>query len=341
MRHTSMQFSRRRRNRPRRWRPGYRRLVFWIVTMTASGSILLVTATSAVSSTQAGGNDLSFIEDQLNGQVDGVLGDLENQVSGFLDDIAGGLTSNLSGLVGGVFGNLGGAGGFLGQLISPIESLVTDKIGFYQDFLEDELGNLLGGVSLDHLFGGGGSDDSGLEFGTMGLPDLSSAPFLETILKDSQKGVAGDIQESDRYAINPVALSASLENEAERMQVRMLSGALLSAEGQDNTVTQIAETQAILEVVDGLATGAQEMDVTQDVMKAYTAVEANQAALAADQVTELIQLRQQVAANGVVAANISEGIDEMNRAARSESMAATSVLLRTASTFYLPDSVED
>ena len=80
------------------------------------------------------------------------------------------------------------------------------------------------------------------------------------------------------------------------------------------------------------------MDVTQDVMKNLTAMVASQSTLESGNYAQTMLIHQQLSANGVVEANISEAVDETNRARHAEAMAGAAALKRAASGMYLPGS---
>jgi hypothetical protein len=179
-----------------------------------------------------------------------------------------------------------------------------------------------------------------------------SAPIVETILGkalgtqwDKLKTTAGSEQpnpyqvrtaESSTGAgvltMSPIIRQRDLANLYDQEIARSMSALLLGEEGQKRLESETERTSGLVESSQAgtqqaqqLAQEAQNLGVTQDVMKQNARIQAQiasllneQTQLTADNHTALLQLQQLQGMLTQLAANTSEGIDETNRRARLE-----------------------
>lgn len=142
----------------------------------------------------------------------------------------------------------------------------------------------------------------------------------------------------DHFNSNPIALKNSLTNEAERTLAKGIGATVLSQEGQAAMKQDMEAANQTLTAIGQKNQEAQQMDVTQDVMKNLTAIITQQSQLQTGSYIQLMSLRQQEAATNQLLANISEALDETNRRAHSEAMSNAVRVMHQASGIYLPGS---
>lgn len=226
----------------------------------------------------------------------------------------------------------------------------------FEQILSDVFGNVFGGGEQpwDEHWGAsgqpelGGSDDRNFDIpdvitGALGIPDIiqnHKAIFDQATGHARQGTPAAGIQRADRFNLNPIPLAQSLQFMEDRAQNNGMAATVLSSEGQTAMKQEMEAATVTLQQIQAKAQEAQGMDVTQDVMKNLTALQANQSALIGGSYSQLMALRAQEAANNVVTSNISESLDEDNRARHAESMTAADHVLRTSAGFYLPGLVK-
>lgn len=316
---------------------------------------------------QVGGAIGNRIGGQLGNQVGDQIGNqISNRVGGFIDNKVGGAISDKLGGFGSIASGLFGGGNHasLPRFLSPFESTIDRYIGVAQNFILGEIGDLLGSIfhrnrdasaadaqSSVPNFGDkqvNPSKNGGFDIGTLGIvkPGKMGLPDFEKIKKDIQDKTLGGIngeataaaQQSDRFNVNPIALTRSLASERDRTLAKTLSAQVLSDEGQAAMDEERQAAALTLESIQAKAEESQSMDVTQDVMKNLTAMVASQSTLESGNYAQTMLIHQQLSANGVVEANISEAVDETNRARHAEAMAGAAALKRAASGMYLPGS---
>jgi hypothetical protein len=174
----------------------------------------------------------------------------------------------------------------------------------------------------------------GVKTGALGLPDIiATHQSLDQIAKGMNQAQAKAL---DQFNINPIAVAYSAKAEADRVANKGVATTVIGTQGQQQMKAEAENASKVLDTIQVLNTDAQKKDVTQDVMKNLSAMSYGQASLSAGSYAELMGLRQQTAANSVVTANISEGIDESNRRDHAERMGAAISVLNAAGSTYLP-----
>lgn len=308
---------------------------------------------------------INDVTQQVMGQIDGVIADVMGPVNAQIDQVLGQVTGIIDETIGNVLGDLD-----LGSIIPDLGSVIPDLGGVIPD-----LGGLGG---LGDLFGGGGDDGvesaydplaSGgnevaganfevslpsitepyagmvpIELGALNLPDLGGirTKFREAAMIGATDGSPNpELQGADRFSTNPEVLATSLSNEVEREGIRSISESVLSADGQ---TAMKEEQEGAKETLDGimeLASDAQELDVTQDIMKNLTAMQAQDSVIDTGLYRQTMETRQQLAANGMAIAQASEALDEGQRARRAERMGSVAQMQAAASLFSMPGSGEE
>lgn len=300
---------------------------------------------------------INDVTQQVMGQIDGVIADVMGPVNAQIDQVLGQVTGIIDETIGNVLGDLD-----LGNIIPDLGGVIPDLGG-------------LGGLS--DLFGGGGDDGvesaydplaSGgnevagakfevslpsitepyagmvpIELRALNLPDLGGirTKFREAAMTGATDGSPNpELQGADRFSTNPEVLATSLSNEVEREGIRSISESVLSADGQ---TAMKEEQEGAKETLDGimeLASDAQELDVTQDIMKNLTAMQAQDSVIDTGLYRQTMETRQQLAANGMAIAQASEALDEQQRARRAERMGSVAQMQAAASLFSMPGSGE-
>jgi hypothetical protein len=137
---------------------------------------------------------------------------------------------------------------------------------------------------------------------------------------------------------SPVVQERDLANLYDQESARAIAAPVLGQQGKtwleeeaERTAGLIESTQTGAAQVQQMATEAQGLGVTQDVMKRSAEIDAaiaslltNQTQLTADNRATLLQLQQLQGVQAQIAANTSEGIDEANRRDRLERQVAIS-----------------
>lgn len=291
---------------------------------------------------QAGGTFAGGAGSAIENQAKDALGNV-------ISDQLGNWTGEIGGVVGDLFGNVGGSG-FGGDLLRTVLMPVQGILMNYLNTYSDQFANLIRFALGEDLFPAqaGGAEGGGA--GAMGdliegvIGPLNIADFLklhknidEQVAQGGANGEANaQMQQVDRYNINPNTLAQSLKFEADRTQSTAMAAGVLSAEGQAGIQKEVESTTKTLQQIQAANQSAQGRDVTQDVMKDLTIVAANQSALQAGTYSQILALRTQNAADSVVQANISEALDEMNRRDRAQNSAAADQVLRNAAQLYIP-----
>ena len=298
-------------------------------------------------------------------QVDKVVGSVEQTV----DRVIGSVTSPIDNLLGGINHTIQN---FLSPFQQQLQQYLLVFDHTFEKILGDVFGGIFGGKPSDQPWNeqwgsGGGQTPSGsaglpdwikngssgssnggelpdwIKRGALGLPDVpqNHKTVFDQILRTSTAGApATPMQKTDRFNANPVPLAQSLQFLQDRTQNTAMAATVLSAEGQTAMQQEMKAASATLTQIQGLAQQAQGMDVTQDVMKNLTAVQANQSALQAGSYAQLMAIRAQDATNATVTSNISEALDEANRARHAQAMASADRILRASAGFYIPGAVK-
>lgn len=272
-------------------------------------------------------------------------GAIQNKADGVVDGALGGIGSTVGNILGGHHS------GILGSILDPFEQQMGQYISAAQAYLHNAIGDFLGG-----LFGHSGTPATGAGApgttapaggigvdtppGAMGIPDPYAVK--KSIEANANSGSNGnpslEAQQADRFNVNPVVLTNSLAAEQDRTLNKTIAASVLSDAGQQAMTGERTAAAQTLQQIQAKAQEAQGMDVTQDVMKNLTAMVSGQSSLESGSYAQTMMIHQQLSATGIVASNISEALDETNRARHVEAMAGASGLLRSASSVYLPGS---
>lgn len=286
-------------------------------------------------------------ENVLQNGADGVVGGVLGNIGGAVDGVVGGVVGNIGGAVDGIFGHHSGV---LGGIFNPFEQQVGKYISAAQAYLHNAIGDFLGSIFGQPASAptagtpGAGAEDGGIGVdtppGAMGIPDPYAVQ--KSIEQNAAGGTNGnpsiEAQQADRFNVNPVVLSHSLSAEQNRTLGKTIAASVLSNAGQQAMSDERTAAAQTLQQIQAKAEEAQGLDVTQDVMKNLTAMIAGQSSLESGNYAQTMLIHQQLAATSVVESDISESLDEANRARHAEAMAGASGLLRSASTVYLPGS---
>lgn len=250
------------------------------------------------------------------------------------------------------------------SLLSPFVQQLQQYFQVFNRTFENLLGSIFGGgrYPWDEQWGGGlpsGSEGNsensgnwselppagspGAIYGPLQIPDFLKIhkAIDQQVLNGATAGTPSQAtQTNDRFNINPVPLAQSLRFQQDRLQSYGMAATVLSTEGQTALKQEMQAATATLQTIQQKSQEAQSMDVTQDAIKNLTAIQANQSSLVGGSYAQLMALRAQDAANAVVTSNISETLDEENRARHAESMAAADHVLRASAGIYLPGLVK-
>ncbi|MBD2093047.1 hypothetical protein H6F67_24675 [Microcoleus sp. FACHB-1515] len=271
-------------------------------------------------------------------QVEGAIGNTIDQVTRPIDNVIGGINDAID------------------SFLRPFEQQLQRYIQAFNAFFQREFQRILGGIfgssndsNQSASSGDSGSTESGqpegsgqpipIETGAMGIPDFEAnhAAIDQQVVEGAQNGFAPPrLQQSDLFNLNPVPLAQSMKAEQDRAENRGFAASVVGREGQEAMRQEAEAATHTLQAIQAKAQEAQSMDVTQDVMKNLTAMASQQSALQAGTYANLMALRQQEAANSLVTANISEGVDEGNRVHHAESMAGAISVMRGSANVYLP-----
>jgi hypothetical protein len=201
--------------------------------------------------------------------------------------------------------------------------------GYYTRTVNDVLGGVLG-------------DILGGNTGELGIPDPPGDwQELDQVIGGDGLGdvtgqASGETQRLDNFNANPVVLQQSLANASDRESARSMATSVLGTEGQTAMKQEMDAAEQALSAIADKSQEAQSLDVTQDVMKNLTDMVSHQSQLESGSYEQLMQLRQQSATANLIGANISEALDEGNRAKHAEEMAGAQQVVQAAANVYLP-----
>jgi|GEM_PF-4592792 len=302
---------------------------------------------------------LSNTIQQTVNQVTGQITNPIQQVGTVLDDVQDSILEPINNVVGGINRTLGS---FLAPFQQQLQQYLQVFTQTFQKIMGDIFGSVFGGgrQPWDEQWGGGtpdaGSTDNagngdelpaadapGVIYGPLQMPDFikSHEAVDQSVTGSATAGTpSAETRMIDRFNINPVPLAQSMKFQQDRLQNYGMAATVLSTEGQTAMKQEMEAAGMTLQSIQTKAQEAQGFDVTQDVMKNLTAIQANQSSLQAGSYAQLMALRAQEAANSVVTSNISEALDEANRASHAESMATADHALRASAGFYLPGLVK-
>lgn len=308
----------------------------WTTAIALSSVGVFAFSTVATASLLPGVGDLLGLGKSI---VKGQLGGLINRG---IDDLGlGGFGGILKGAAGDLLnGRLPSLDGILGQLQDQIVCQI--------------FGSVSGSIPILSAFapqcGGGSPTAAGGEAGEAGELGghidpghiLMAGPAPSTVRGETEESAAAEANPiaSDVLTLNPTILRRDAANQYERNIARRSASPMVGSTGMGWMLSSGANTAAILQQSAGaaqaiglLAKDASGKAVTQDVMKDLASMNAMLGSMALSQSTlqaktqaSLINLQAQTATMQLTQANLSEGIDEMNRRDRgarlAESMAA-------------------
>ncbi|MEM8805908.1 MAG: hypothetical protein AAGF01_07770 [Cyanobacteria bacterium P01_G01_bin.38] len=301
---------------------------------------------------------IDSVTQQVMGQIDGIIADVMGPVNAQIDQVLGQVTGVIDETLGNVLGDLGGIVPDLGEVIPDLGGIIPDLGGL------GGLGDLFGGGGDDNVesaydpLESGGNEVAGakfevslpsvtepyagmvpIELGALNLPDLGGirTKFREAAMAGAEAGAPNpELQGADRFSTNPEVLATSLSNEVERQGIRSISESVLSAEGQEAMQQEQEGAKETLDGIMELASDAQELDVTQDIMKNLTAMQAQDSVIGTGLYRQTMETRQQLAANGMAISQASEALDEQQRARRAAQLGSVGQMQVSASLFRMP-----
>ncbi len=269
--------------------------------------------------------------------VDKVIGDLmtsiDDQIKKILDGIFGeaGAGGVLDGALGGVLGGI-----FGGEDRRTVEALYNPTSPVSSIVSAASFQTLLPSVTAPY------TEAIPFSVGSMGLPDYTTIrPTLNALIAGEQGNPNRTIQGADRFSTTPQTLTASLSNEVERLGSRSVANATLSKTGQDAMKADLEGATRTLNTAIDIADESQDFDVTQDIMKNLSAQLAQDSVLRTGQYKEDTLARQQAAADSIVITQISESMDEQNRARRAQWTGNSARMHQAAGQMHLPGEMSD
>ncbi|MBE9108146.1 hypothetical protein IQ273_01750 [Nodosilinea sp. LEGE 07298] len=193
------------------------------------------------------------------------------------------------------------------------------------------------GRFLDNIRGGFGAPPEFIT-GSLGVPDVlaSQLALTEAIVSGSENGSPGAAsQRVDRFNMNPIALADTASKEVSRAAAAGFANSLLSEEGQEAIVAEVKATDDTLQEIVVLAEEAQDLDVTQDIMKSQIAALAQSSAIDVAQYGQNIQMRQQLAADSLVQIEAARELSALNRAQSRQGMAQAAEVINSSAGLVL------
>lgn len=293
---------------------------------------------------------LSDVLSPINGSIDSVLNDVNRVIDETLGSVLDPITEQIDGVLEGIFGSgdnildekigdiFNGGGGILGNRGSGRVEPAYDPLSEANaEATTASFARLL--PELTEPF----TEGMSMEPGAMGLPDYGRIreDVLALATKDADSGTPNpQLQGADRFSNNPEVLANSLSNEIERDGARSLAEATLSKEGQAEMQKEKEGAKETLETIIELADGSQDKDVTQDIMKDLTAMSAQAAVLNTGNYRQQMEMRQQLATSSILLSNVSESLDEEQRAQRSDQLGRARQMQLSSSLFMMPGQGE-
>ncbi|MEM1291122.1 MAG: hypothetical protein AAGH67_06600, partial [Cyanobacteria bacterium P01_H01_bin.162] len=276
-----------------------------------------------------------------DGGLGGIFGDGTNTVGGSLggllggDGGLGGIFGDGSNTVGGSLGGILGGGGLFGggddaNIDLALPSL-AESFGSWTSLAT----SAADGITNNLLAGFQGAPS--MIVGALGVPDVlaSQAALQQAVASGSSEGSPLSAQGADRFNVNPQALGNTLGKELSRAASVGFANSLLSEQGQQAIQEEVTAADETLTGMVDTATAAQDLDVTQDVMKQMVAMDAQAASLDVASYGQTIQLRQQIAADALVQSEAAEELSALNRRANAESMAGAADVMQSSSSLLM------
>lgn len=157
--------------------------------------------------------------------------------------------------------------------------------------------------------------------GDMGIPNPNDArQSAEEEAKD------GD-STPDVFEINKDVYAVGVGNLIDRIATRQAVESVLGKQGQEKTVKELDSNSQAVEDNALAASQAQELDVTQDIMKLFITNDARTSAILAASRAELSRLRTDVQFTNLNLVNISRSLDEEARHYRVQRAASSAKIL--------------
>ena len=151
--------------------------------------------------------------------------------------------------------------------------------------------------------------------GELGIPNPNQA-------RQDIENRIDETEQTDFFEVNPEVHALYLANSLDRVATKIAIDTVLGEEGQQQIQTELATTNSTLVAIAEEAEAAQELDVTQDVMKAMIRVMANQSTLMGASHSNASNARIDRQFSNLNLVNISRTLDEGRKAKRVESAAA-------------------
>lgn len=222
---------------------------------------------------------------------------------------------------------------FGGLLPSPLGSLLEDAIEGNLDLgqaLRDLVGSLFGNadddlgapIALDEV-----ADIFGSATGPLGLPDPAVASDR---LRNRANDTAREPGDRDLYEIAESNRAAIVRSYVNRQIARADAQATLGESGQSRAATALEKLDANLATVSETAEAAQDLTITQEVMKALARQQAQTALIEGAGLKEQIVAQKQRAITNQVLADISDSNDSQMRMQRADDLGDAAKLLRAS-----------
>ncbi len=156
-------------------------------------------------------------------------------------------------------------------------------------------------------------------------------PVPSLLRYEADRAVDGPAGDGDRFEVVPAVLKYYLGNRAERGVSRLQAESVLGMVGQAKMLEELQGLQQAVAGNFGTAGAAQELSVTQDVMKQMVQMQANETLLTGSLAASSQQLRVDQALTHLNLSNIGRSLDEQNRSRRIDRTLAAYKVLRSTS----------
>lgn len=283
----------------------------------------------------------------VNGAIDRAIGNVMGPVDNVINNVLAGIDKEINDFLDGIFGSVGGAvdgalGGVLGGIFGngsgdrSVEKLYNPITPVSSAITAASFQSLLPGVTAPY------TEAIPFTTGSRGLPDYSAIlPTLDELVAGERGNPNQTLQGADRFSTTPQTLTMSLRNEVERIGSRSIANSTLSMTGQEAMKADLEGATKTLEAAVVIADESQELDVTQDIMKNLSAQLAQDSVLRANQLKESTLAREQAAADSVITTQISEALDEQNRARRVQYLGNSARMHLATGQLHLPGEMSN
>ncbi|MBE9018302.1 hypothetical protein IQ272_19545 [Chroococcidiopsidales cyanobacterium LEGE 13417] len=226
--------------------------------------------------------------------------------------------------------------GSLDEAIGSIESTVLNLLGLarWQAQLNDLLNDPCRDLPVVFITtpepgwclasSGGASSISDIlsdSTGAIGIPNPNTAR------QEIEKGIQQDDTAPDAFEINAQVYAVQAGNLSDRVVTRQAIESLLGEKGQEQLARELEGAEEIAAGNEQRAEEAQDLDVTQDIMKLFIQNEAQTSAIAAGIRADLARLRVDTQFTNLNLTNISRTLDESARHERVEQAALSAKIL--------------